>query len=164
MSSIALQILDAIETRLGKASVQGWDGTVFTAPANLTVAREIIGLVTERHVALGPVISVAKGGELPTTRKHHSHTMTIHILEALVTVAAKAEDENPSVALDEPSSWVVQALQSDPTLGGIAHYISEEGSEDEYTTYQESTFVLAARQMKLHIVFHTRTDNPDARS
>ena len=169
MSSVALHILDAVEARLKLASVPSTvlfeeEYVPFTPPGGLTVGREIIGLVTERHVVNGPIISVAKGGELPTTRNHHKSPLTIHTMEVLITVAAKAESSTPSTALDPASSWVIHALQSEPTLGGIAHYITEEGSEDEYTTYQDSTFVLAARQMKLHIVFHTRTDDPNARS
>lgn len=171
MSSVALQILDAIETRLKVASVQSTvfdriegEYETFTPPTGLTVGREIIGLVTERHVVGGPIISVAKGGELPSSRKHHKDPLTVRTMEVLITVAAKAEDVTPSNALDAPSNWVIQALQSEPTLDGIAHYISEEGSEDEYTTYQESTFVLAARQMRLHVTFHSRTDNPEVRS
>ena len=164
MSSIALQILDKMETQLKKASLPGWDGEVFTRPLNLTVGREIAGLITERMLTQGPVISLRKGGELPTKRTHHQSPMNIHVLEAEITVAVLAESTSASAALDAPSSWVVQALQSDPTLGGFAHYISEEGSDDDHTPYQESEKILAARHMKFHVRFHTRTDNPDARS
>ena len=163
MSSIALDLLDAIETRLGAASVVVNKDTK-TPPANLTIYRELIGQVTPAKVKLGPIISISRGGELSTSRDHYKSPMLQRMMEVLITVAVLANDDHPSVALDPACVWVIHALQSEPTMGGINHWISEESAEDFYTTFADSEDVVAAREHKLHFAFHTRTDDPEARS
>lgn len=163
MASIALQVLQAIAARLKVASVT-IDGETFTPPDGLTVQRERLGKITPRQVMNGPLIIVHMAGQKPTERKHHESPMLKRTLEVLVTIAADANETLNSEAVDPPSNWLTQSLQSEPTLGGIAHWISEEGQEDFYTSFEEAEEVVALREIMLEIPFHTRTDNPERRS
>lgn len=163
MASIALQILQAVKARLEVASVQ-IDGVTFSPPAGLTVERERIGKLTPRQVYNGPLIVLHMGGQKETSREHHKSKMLVRTMQVLVTIAADANNVPNSEAVDAPTNWLIQALQSEPTLGGIAHWISEEGQEDYYTTFEESSEVVALREMVLEVRFHTRTENPEARS
>jgi len=163
MASIAVQILQAMLTRLEVASVQ-IDGVTFTPPANLTVDRERIGKITPRQVYDGPLIVLHMGGQKETYREHYKSKMLTRTMQVLVTIAAGANDVPNSEAVDPSTNWLIQSLQSEPTLGGIAHWISEEGQEDFYTSFEESSEVVAVREIVLEIHFHTRTENPESRS
>lgn len=161
--SIALQILKAIEARLQVASVT-IDGQTFTPPAGLTVDRERIGPVMPKHVANGPIIIPHMGGQEPTERDSYKSPLLKRTLMVLVTIAADANDVPNSDAVDPATNWLVQSLQSEPTLGGIAHWINEEGQEDFYSSFEDSASIVAIREMTLMVRFHTRTDNPEVRS
>ena len=161
--SVHLQILKAVLTRLQASSVT-IDGETFTPPAGLQVERERIGDVTPRVVESGPLVVVHMGEQQPTTRPNYKAPAVVRTMELNVTVAALANDVFNSEAVDPATNWIVQSLQSEPTLGLLTHWISEEGSEDFYTMFEESQDVLAYRQMKLHFRFHTRTDNPERRA
>lgn len=163
MASIALQVLQAMKTRLELASVV-IEGVTFNPPANLTVDQERIGKITPRQVYDGPLIVVHMGGQQATSREHHKSKMLVRTLEVLVTITANANDVPNSEALDAPTNWLIQSLQSEPTLGGIAHWVSEEGQEDFYTTFEESEEIIAVREIILHVRFHTRTEDPESRS
>lgn len=161
--SIALKIQKAVETRLKLASVT-IGGEVFNPPANLTVERERIGLIQPKHVQDGPLIVIHMGGQNPTARDHYKSPMLRRVLKLTAVIAASADAAKNSDALDPATNWVIQALQSEPTLGNLAHWISEEGQDDYYTFYDDSSLVVAQRELALNISFHTRTDNPEARS
>lgn len=161
--SVALQILQAIQTRLDSASVVV-GGVTHTPPAALKVERERLGPINPATVKSGPIIVLHMGGQLPTERDHHKSPMLVRTMEVLTTIAANANDVLNSEALDPATNWLVLALQSEPTLGGVAHWISEEGQEDYYTQWEESADVIAIRELKLSVRFHTRTDNPTTRS
>jgi len=163
MASIALQILAAVKARLEASSVFV-NGVEVFPPANLTVDRERIGKITPRQVYQGPLIVVHMGGQKETQRDHYKSPMLNRTMQVLVTITANANDVPNSEAVDPPYVWLVQALQSEPTLGGLAHWISEEGQEDFYTSFDESSEVIAVREMILDVAFHTRTDNPEVRS
>lgn len=163
MASIAVQILQRMQDRLRLNAVT-IDGETFGPPADLTVQRERLGKITPRQVMEGPLIILHMGGQKPTERDHHKSKMLTRTLEVLVTIAADANETKNSEAVDPATNWLVQALQSDPTLGGIAHWISEEGQEDFYTSFEEAGEVVALREMMLEVAFHTRTENPERRS
>jgi hypothetical protein len=161
--SISLQILKAMETRLKKASVL-INGLPKTPPTGLVVQRERILAIMPKHVEDGPLIVINEAGEKPTVRDHHKSPKTDRVLQASITIAADAELVPNSDALDPASNWITHALQSEPTLGYLAHWIMEEGREDFSTVYDESSKIVAIRELKLEIGFHTRTDDPTARS
>jgi hypothetical protein len=161
--SEALTILKAIDTRLAVASVV-IDGVVHTKPVGLTVDRDQIAPVKPAQVKGGPFINIVKGGQLPTQRKHYKDMMLIRTMEVVVSVYALATGTRNSEALDPATNWVIKALQSEPTLGGHTHWVSEEGEDDFFSLFDDSMEVVAMREMKLHFEFHTRTDNPEARS
>ena len=161
--SIALAIMKAAETRLGVANVQ-IDGQTYTPPSNLTVERERVGVIQPKHVRDGPLVVIHRAGQSPSQRDHHKSPMLRRVLKLKISIAANAGDVKNSEALDPPGNWVVQALQSEPTLGGIAHWISEEGEEDYYTMFEDSSEIVVMREMDIHIAFHTRTENPETRS
>lgn len=161
--SIALQIQKAVVTRLEKASVV-IDGVTFTPPSGMTVQRERVGPIRPNHVSMGTLVVIHMAGQKPTVRKHYQATALVRVLQLTIAIAADANDALNSDALDPTTNWVIQALQSEPTLGGIAHWISEEGQEDFYTMFDDSADIVAMRELSIEIHFHTRTDNPAARS
>jgi len=161
--SVALQIQKAVVTRLEEASVS-IDGDTFTPPSNLTVQRERIGPIMPKHVQEGPLVVVHMGGQKPTERSHYKSTALKRVLNLTIAIAANADELLSSDAVDEGTNWVIQALQSEPTLGGLAHWISEEGQEDFVTMYDDSSAVVSMREIAIQIHFHTRTDNPEVRS
>lgn len=161
--SVALDIQQAIEARLKLVSVS-LNGVVHTKPTGLVVERERIGPIMPKNVKDGPLLVIHMGGQQPTTRKHYASPMLNRVLHILITIAADANTLKNSEALDPATNWLVVALQSEPTMGGIAHWISEEGQDDFYSFFDESADVVAIREIKLHVAFHTRTDNPTARS
>lgn len=161
--SIGLQVLKAMEARLKVASVQ-IDGQTFTPPTGLVVQRERVALVTAVAVKDGPLILIDSNGERPTVRKHYKSKMLIRTMEALVTVLVDASALPTSDALDPATNWLISAFQSDPTLGGIAHWMNEEGRDDNTSTFDNSAVVVGVREMKWHIEFHSRTEIPTARS
>lgn len=163
MPSIALQISQAVEARLRVASVVLPSGTK-TPPLGLTVEREKISVVHHAEVKNGPLISVSIGAEPQISRDHHKSPMTKRVLELLVGIYADANDMPGAEATDPAYLWMVHALQSEPTLGGLAHFISEEESEMAYTMSTESRDIVAGREVKVHIHFHTRTDDPGVRN
>jgi hypothetical protein len=161
--SIALQIQKAVVDRLEVASVE-IDGATKTPPSNLSVQRERVGPIMPKHVRSGPLVIVHMGGQQPTERSHYKSPALKRVLNLTISVAANADETLSSDAVDPATSWVIQALQSEPTLDGLCHWISEEGQEDFYTMYDDSAEVVSMRELKIQIHFHTRTDNPEARS
>jgi hypothetical protein len=160
--SIGTTILKAMETRLKLATVT-IDGEAFTPPTGLVVERERVGVIQPKHVANGPLVVIHRTGQEPTVRNHHKSRMLLRVMDVAIVISASADSMKNSEALDPPANWVVQALQSEPTLNGLAHWISEEGEEDLYTIFEDSAAIIAAREMKLQIHFHTRTENPEVR-
>lgn len=163
MASVALQIAQAIEARLNEPSVELPGGTK-TPPEGLRVERERIATVTPSDVADGPLVSIAISAQVKVDRKNHRAPLTTRTEEYLVYVYAGATDEKAADAVDPAYNWVVHALQSEPTLGGLAHWVSEEGYDQAYTSFPESAEVVAAREVKIHVAHHTRTDDPEVRS
>jgi hypothetical protein len=163
MASLGLQIAQAVEARLQLASVS-LPGGVKTPPAGLSVERERVSMVTRREVDDGPHIVVSIAAEPKIDRDHWKSPHTVRHLELLIGVYVLANDIKGADALDAPYLWVVHALQSDPTFGGLANWVSEEASENAYTKFPESGDLIAGRELKLWINFHTRTDDPEVRS
>lgn len=161
--SVALTLMKAVESRLGLASVD-INGVTFAPPSGLTVERERVGIIQPKHVAGGPMVVVHRQGQKPSYREHHKHSLLKRVLQLRVIIAVNADEAKNSEALDHAGNWVVQALQSEPTLGGIAHWISEEGEEDYYTMFEDSAAIVAMREMTIEIPFHTHTANPESRS
>jgi hypothetical protein len=160
--SVGVQIAQAVEARLNVASVEIASGTK-TKPAGLTVERERLTDVRPADVQAGALIIVSIGAEVAVSRVHWQSPKTDRILELLVGVYALASATKGAEATDPAYNWLVQALQSEPRLGGLAHWISEEGYEAAYTRFQDSHEIVCAREVKIHVSFHTRTDNPEVR-
>ena len=161
--SVALQIAKAVETRLGVASVALPSGTK-TPPSGLTIERERISSIMPEDVSLGPLIVIAIGAETRVERVNHKSPLTSRTLELLIAIYANATSQGGADAVDPAYNWLIHALQSEPTLGGLAHWVSEEGHESAYTAFQDSADVIAGREVKVHIDFHTRTDDPEVRN
>lgn len=161
--SQGLLIEKAVETRLNAANVMLPSGQK-DPPAGLTVEREKVGTVHPSDVADGPLISVSIGAEVKINRNGIKSPMTVRTLELLIGIYADATTVPGADALDPAYVWVVHALQSDPTLGVGAHWVSEEKSESSYTVYSDSAKVIAGRELTVHIEFHTRTDDPTVRN
>lgn len=163
MSSLLTQIANAVETRLKVASVQV-RGVTKTPPANLTVLGEMTISPTARMVEDGPLINVTFPQEVSTSRAHFRDPNTVRVGEILLQVWALSDDTRPSLAVDPTCMWIIHALQSDPSLGGLNDYISEEGSEGGVTAFTDSETLIAVREMKIHFHFHTHTVDPETRS
>ncbi len=163
MASIELQIGAAIEARLNVASVT-LPGGVKTPPAGLTVVREKLGTIYPTDVKDGPLINVSAIGQPQITRDHWKSPVTKRIGEVLLGIYALAEADKGAVVTDPAYLWAIHALQSEPTLGGICNYISEEAIDVEYTMFGDSSDIVAAREVKLWVYFHTRTDDPEVRA
>ncbi len=163
MASIGLQISQAVETRLGLANVTLPSG-VKTPPTGLTVVREQIAVVTPDQVRDGPLINMSIAGEVQVNRVNWKAPKTDRLMELLIYVYANANVVKAAEAIDPAYNWMVHALQSEPTMGGICHWIAEDGFESAYTSFPESEDVVAAREVKLHFDFHTRTDDPEVRN
>lgn len=163
MSSLLVQIAQAIETRLGVASVQ-INGVTKTPPTGLTVLGEMTITPTVKMVQHGPLINVTFPQEVQTSRDHWKHPSTVRIGEVILQIWAHSDDIRPSLAVDPAYLWAIYALQSDPTLGGLNNFISEEGSEGGVTAFTDSDTLIAVREVKIQYHFHTMTIDPETRS
>lgn len=163
MASVELQILEAMEARLKVASVT-LPGGVKTPPAGLTVVREKLGTIYPADVKDGPMMNISAGGQTNITRDHWKSPVTQRIAEVLVGIYALADTAKGATVTDPAYLWLIHSLQSEPRLGGLCNYISEENIDVAYTMFQDSTEIVAAREVKLWIYFHTRTDDPEVRA
>lgn len=161
--SVGLQISKAVEVRLGVASVVLPSG-VKTPPAGLVVVRERISTVMPEDVVDGPLINMSIGAEPRINRDHYKSQMTVRMLELLIGIYADATVIPAADAVDPAYNWLIHSLQSEPTLGGLAHWVSEEASDSAYTTFRDSKAVIGAREVKLQLEYHTRTDDPEVRN
>ena len=161
--SIAVQIAIAVEARLGDPSAILPSG-VKTPPAGLTVVRGRVSDIRPEDVAGGPLINLSIGAELDINRDGIKNPMTVRTLELLVGIYANANTVLTDEAVDPAYNWLIHALQSEPSLGGLAHWVSEESSESTHTMWFENSEVVAAKEVKLHLEFHTRTDDPQVRN
>lgn len=166
MPSVEVQILQAAEARLNAASVAlpSKKGTrTVTPPPGLSVERSMFRPVTYMDVRNGPHIAVSVRGQPEISRDSWFDPKTIRMTEIIADVFALANEVKGAEATDPAYLWLIQALQSEPTLGGICHWISEEGTEDEMTEVAESAELIAVKAVKIHFRYHTRTDDPSLR-
>lgn len=163
MKSLGVQIGEAVEERLKVGSVTLPSG-VFTPPPGLVVERNRVGVVYPGDVRAGPLIVVMTGGEPKIERAHWKSPVTVRTMTLLVGVFAMAQAQDSDDATDEPYLWMIRALQSDPSLGGLCNWIAEDSFETSYSIYQDSAEIVAARECKIQISFHTRTDDPAVRA
>lgn len=162
--SQGLLIEKAVETRLNLASVMLPSGQK-TKPAGLVVERERISQVMPEEVADGVILlTVAIGAEVQVNRNGVKSPMTTRTLELLIGIFVDATVEKAADTIDPGYNWIIHALQSDPSLGVGAHFVSEEGHDSEYTAFADADAVVAGRELKIHIGFHTRTDDPTVRN
>lgn len=167
MPSVGVQILEAIELRVQQASVTlpALVGVrTVTPPEGLTVERDMIRPVMVRDVLDGPHIALAIRGQTDVRRDKWDSPMTIRTLEVVADVFALANEVRGAEATDPAYVWMIQSLQSESTLGGICHYISEEEHEDAHTAVEESADLIATKSVRINFVFHTRTDDPELRN
>lgn len=163
MASLDVQIAVAMEARLKLASVTLPSG-VKTPPAGLTVVREKLNTIYPGDVRSGPMLVISGSGQPSISRKQWSSPVTQRVIEYLVSVHALAEDEKGLESTDDAYLWLIWALQSDQSLGGLANYISEEGVDIAYTAFQDSSEIIAAREVKIWVYTHSRTDDPEVRA
>ncbi len=163
MASIGLQIELAVEARLGVASVELPSGTK-TPPAGLVIQRERISDVRPDDVRDGPLVLISIGAEPEINRVNWSAPATSRLLELLIGIYALANDTPGADAVDPTYNWIIHALQSEPRLGGLTLWISEEQSDSEYVRYGDSADIVSARELKVHFAFMTRTDDPEVRA
>ena len=163
MASLDVQIVQALEARLNAASVTLPSG-VKTPPAGLTVFREKLGTIYPDNVKAGPVINISAAGQPKIERDHWKSPVTKRVMEVLCGIYALAEDQRGQEVTDPAYLWLIHALQSEPTLGGLCNYMSEEGVDVAYTMFQDSAEIVAGREVQLWIYFHSRTDDPEVRA
>lgn len=161
--SVGVQIAKAVEARIKLSSVTLPSGAK-TPPAGLTIFRERVSVIMPEDVKAGPLINISIGSEVEVNRETHKSPMTVRTLELLVGVYASANVLAGADATDPAYNWLIQALQSEPTMGGLSHWVSEEGYEAAYTAWEGSKDVVAAREVKVRLQFHSRTDDPEVRS
>lgn len=166
MDTLSLQIAKAVETLLGSASVTIYDGSTLTKPTGLVVQRERVTQVTPDDVEDGPLVLVSIAAEpaIDPVGNNNRGVAVKRRLEILIDIFADATDTPPSDAVDPAYVWVVMALQSDPRLGGLAHWIQERAYESQYTSFADSARVMSARAVRFYIEHHTRRDDPRVRS
>ena len=73
--------------------------------------------------------------------------------------ATAADGETLEDALDPITSWAVQAVMADPTLGGLTDYVLEAGTE---WASADANKVYGAAVVDFVIPFITAAGNPDA--
>ena len=110
------------------------------------------------------MLVISGSGQPSISRKQWSSPVTQRVIEYLVSVHALAEDEKGLESTDDAYLWLIWALQSDQSLGGLANYISEEGVDIAYTAFQDSSEIIAAREVKIWVYTHSRTDDPEVRA
>lgn len=149
MASIRMQALAAMVTALNGAG----------KPAAVTVHRQR-ALPIERDTLPAVVLYVIEEQAQGVPEAGFSLTARQCTVRAECRVSC-ATTEVPDDVLDPVVTWVVQALASDPQLGGLANFLTEQHTSWDAVAADK---VYAAAAVDFLMAYDTATSNPESRN
>jgi hypothetical protein len=157
VASRRAQVVDAIYTALNAASVVDRSGATHTKPVGLNVHRSKTVPIESDQLPAQVVYRVAEeiiGRDGPRGWKVKRGLR----VRVECRAATAADGETLEDALDPQTSWAVQAVMADPTLGGLTDNVQEVGTE--WAT-ADANKVYGAAAVDFLVPYITAAGNPD---